>query len=180
MTYNRINYISRGMSIASLAYALSACGGRPAEREKLSKEDWGFSSVVCKKIIGSVDATVAPFPWHVHMCGYLDSALQKTTLSPEERQEQVQRCENECTPPGKEASRRFCADLYCCSQWVGELFEFEPLCTDYEEKKGIPYNHYQQCMECFGVKIVEHCPKLPTPIDGGMSSFPCAVYKREL
>ncbi len=88
MAYNRINPVAKYISIASLAYALSGCGGRPAEMEKnadspilfkrdggLSKKDWGFSSVVCEEIIGSVDATVAPFPWHVRMCEYLGLAL---------------------------------------------------------------------------------------------------------
>ncbi len=147
MTYNRINPIAKSIGIASLAYALSACGG-PVERE------WKPDSSV-----------PVSYPWRVNMCEDLRQGLQRTSLPPEERQEEVQRCDNECRPPGNEASLRYCADLYCCanSGYISIILcgEYRDLGKerysdswkdDWKGGKEFRYSIYSKCMERFGVK----------------------------
>ncbi len=166
MAYNRINSIARGVGIASLAYALSACGG-PDEKELSTDHSILRDARVSDGIYERTDAGVSDamgvqYPWYVVKCEDLRQALQKTSLSPEERQEQVQRCENECRPPGNEASLRYCADLYCCSGYGTIIFcgeyrdlwkeEYGDSWKDDWKDKEFPDSRYLKCMERFGVK----------------------------
>ncbi len=160
MAYNRINPIAKSIGIASLAYALSACGGQP--EKELEKEVDDYLDV--------------SFPWHALMCEELRQGLQNTNLSSEESQYQVRRCENECSPPGREASWSFCADLYCCFQSAGyevSLCEYDDSLKD----KGVDYIHYLQCMERFKVKPPTYCDyPLMSPAYEKKLPFSCFIF----
>lgn len=151
--YNRLKPMVRGLSITSLALVMNTCGG--------STE--------------TPHIEVPSYPWNSFMCEDLRQALQETTFSPEERQEQVQRCEDECSPPGREASRRYCANLYCCPG-----LDYLSLCGKPEDAwltKKLPYFPYTECMNAFGVKPVNYCEGPPkSPVDDGTDSFSCLLF----